>query len=218
MGVNAEKWHSWEPFVGRFPVCQRGADLEDLLRVAGGMGSDHEEGFVAGDGAGDEGMIGDPALKVVGGLFDVAHDVGTCGVEGRESLGQRRKAAVRMDSERSLNGAGAVDGEGGDFGSAPGFLEGFRRELCGVKAGEQVSLRLHHVFQALKDGPASRGWLVMGERFVEPGEGVSESFAAIVQGAQQQLFFGTGHRDLLRETRRVRCVMVREHAGLIRLL
>jgi len=125
-------------------------DLEDLFRVAGGMGGDHEEGFVTGDGAGEEGMVGDQRARVLGEVVDVFENLGANGIEGGEGFVQARVAAGWLGHGRGFDGAGAIGGTGGDFGFA-GWMGRIGRELGDAEAAEEVLLGEDHVFDAIEN-------------------------------------------------------------------
>ena len=71
-------------------------DLKDLLRVAGWMRGKHDQGFVASDRAGKEGMVGGQRARVISEVFDVFEDLGADGIEGGEGFVQARILAGWM--------------------------------------------------------------------------------------------------------------------------
>ena len=65
-------------------------DLENLLRVARGMGGNHDESLLAGDGTGEERMVRGPAARVFSEAVDVLDGLGAHGIEGSKGLAQAR--------------------------------------------------------------------------------------------------------------------------------
>jgi hypothetical protein len=139
-------------------------DFENLLRVARGMGGDHDEGLLAGDGAADEGMVGDPAARIIGEIFEVFEGLGADGIEGVEGFVQARVLSGWLGHGGGFDGAGAVGGTGSDFGFA-GWVWRIVGELGDAEAAEEVLLGEDHVFDAFQDGPVA-GWRLAGSQCV----------------------------------------------------
>jgi len=172
-------------------------NLQNLLRVAGGMGGDHEEGLLAGNGTGEEGMISGPAARIIVEIFDVFEGLCAHGIEGGESFVQAPVAAGWLGHGGCFDGAGAVSSAGGNFGFT-GWMGRIGGELGDAEAGEEVLLGEDHVLDAFEDGP---GWIgrVLGrrlarsQRVVDSSQRSFEGVAAIVQGRKQRLLFRGEH-------------------------